>query len=92
MECAQEHGLLKGKTVAVDATFLEANAAMKSIVRRDTGENWGKYIKRLAEEEGAENPSDEDARRLDRKRKKSVSNEGWVAKEDPDSRIAKMED
>ncbi len=92
LECAQEQGLLKGKTVAVDATFLEANAAMKSIVRRDTGESWGEYIKRLAEEEGVENPSDDDARRLDRKRKKSVSNEDWVSKTDPDSRIAKMKD
>jgi transposase len=92
LECAQDHGLLKGKTVAVDATFLEANAAMKSIVRRDTGENWGEYIRRLAEEEGVENPSDDDARRLDRKRKKSVSNEDWESKTDPDSRIAKMKD
>lgn len=92
LECAQEQGLLKGKTVAVDATFLEANAAMKSIVRRDTGENWGEYIKRLAVEEGVENPSDEDARRLDRKRKKSVGNDEWVSKTDPDSRIAKMKD
>jgi transposase len=92
LECAQEHGLVKGKTVAVDATFLEASAAMKSIVRRDTGENWGEYIKRLAEEEGVEDPSDDDARRLDRKRKKSVSNEEWVSETDPDSRIAKMKD
>jgi transposase len=92
LECAQEHGLLKGTRVAVDATFLEANAAMKSIVRRDTGENWGEYIKRLAEEEGVENPSDDDARRLDRKRNKSVSNEDWGSKTDPDSRIAKMKD
>jgi transposase len=92
LACGQEHGLLKGKTVAVDATFLEANAAMKSIVRRDTGENWGEYIKRLAEEEGVENPSDDDARRLDRKRKKSVSNEDWGSETDPDSRIAKMKD
>jgi transposase len=92
LECAQEHGLLKGKTVAVDATFLEANAAMKSIVRRDTGENWGEYIKRLAEEEGVEDPSDDDARRLDRKRKKKVSNDEWESKTDPDSRIAKMKD
>jgi hypothetical protein len=65
---------------------------MKSIVRRDTGENWGEYIKRLAEEEGVENPSDDDARRLDRKRKKSVSNEDWESETDPDSRIAKMKD
>ncbi len=92
LERAQEYGLVKGKTVAVDATFLEANAAMKSIVRRDTGENWGEYIKRLAEEEGVENPSDDDARRLDRTRKKSVSNDDWESKTDPDSRIAKMKD
>ena len=92
LECAKEHGLLHGKTVAVDATYLEANAAMKSIVRRDTGESWGEYIKRLAEEEGVENPSDDDARRLDRKRKKTVSNEDWESKTDPDSRIAKMKD
>jgi hypothetical protein len=92
LACGEEHGLLKGKTVAVDATFLEANAAMKSIVRRDTGENWREYIKRLAEEEGVENPSDDDARRLDRKRKKSVSNEDWGSETDPDSRIAKMKD
>ena len=84
LDCAQEHGLLKGKTVAVNASFLEANAAMKSIVRRDTGENWGEYIKRLAEEEGVENPSDDDARRLDRKRKKkSVSNDEWASETDP---------
>ena len=92
LECAQEQGLVKGKTVAVDATFLEANAAMKSIVRRDTGESWGEYIKRLAEEEGVEDPSDDDARRLDRKRKKSVSNDEWGSKTDPESRIAKMKD
>ena len=92
LECAQAHGLVKGTTVAVDATFLEANAAMKSIVRRDTGENWGEYIRRLAEEEGVENPSDDDSRRLDRKRKKSVSNEDWESKTDSDSCIAKMKD
>ena len=92
LECAQAQGLVKGKTVAVDATFLEANAAMKSIVRRDTGENWGAYIKRLAEEEGVEDPSDEDARRLDRKRKKSVSNDDWGSETDPGCRMAKMKD
>lgn len=92
LECAQAQGLVKGKTVAVDATFLEANAAMKPIVRRDTGEDWGEYIKCLAEGEGVEDPSDADARRLDRKRKKSVSHDDWGSKTDPDSRIAKMKD
>lgn len=89
----EDHGLLQGRTVAVDATFLEANAAMSSIVRRDTGEGWRDYIRRLAEEDGVEDPSDEDARRWDRKRKKKkVGNEEWASKTDPDSRIVKMKD
>jgi transposase len=89
-----EKGLLRGKTVAVDSTTLEANAAMKTIVRRDTGEDWKEYLRRLLEEqEGVENPTDEDLRRFDRKRKdKRVSNEEWMSKTDPDSRIAKMKD
>ncbi len=91
---AAEKGLLRGKTVAVDATTLEADAAMKSIVRQDTGENWKEYLRRLMQEqEGVENPSDEDLRRFDRQRKdKRVSNEEWMSKTDPDSRIAKMKD
>ncbi len=87
-----ERGLYDGKTLAVDATMLEANAAMKSIVRRDSGEGWKQYIKRLAQEAGIENPTEEDARRLDRKRKKRVSNKDWESKTDSDSRIAKMKD
>jgi hypothetical protein len=87
-----EKGLMPGKTVAIDSTFLEANAAMKSIVRRDTGEDWNEYLRRLMQErEGVENPTDEELRRFDRTRKdKRVSNEEWVSKTDPDSRIAKM--
>jgi transposase len=87
-----ERGLYDGKTLAVDATMLEANAAMKSIVRRDSGEGWKQYIKRLAQEAGIENPTEEDARRLDRKRRKRVSNKDWESKTDSDSRIAKMKD
>jgi transposase len=89
-----EKGLIKGKTVAVDSTTLEANAAMKSIVRRDTGEDWNDYLRRLLrEQEGVENPTDEELRRFDRRRKdKRVSNEEWMSKTDPDSRIAKMKD
>jgi transposase len=87
-----ERGLYDGKTLAVDATMLEANAAMKSIVRRDSGEGWKQYIKRLAQEAGIKNPTEEDARRLDRKRKKRVSNKDWESKTDSDSRIAKMKD
>lgn len=68
-----ERGLYRKKTLAVDATMLEAKAAMKSIVRHDSGEAWKKDIKRLAEEAGIENPSEQDARRHDRKRRKRVS-------------------
>lgn len=93
LELAATKGLLRGKTVAVDATTLEANAAMKSIVRRDTGETWQQYIRRLATDEGVAAPTDEDARRLDRRRKKKrVSNADWQAPSDPASRITKMKD
>ena len=91
---AAEKGLLRGNTVAVDSTTLEASAAMKTIVRRDTGEDWNEYLRRLLQErEGVENPTDEDLRRFDRQRKdKRVSNEEWMSKTDPDGRIAKMKD
>jgi transposase len=97
LRAAAEHGLLKGKTVAVDATTLEANAAMKSIVRRDTGEDWNEYLRRLMVEQGLIEPNDqptaEELRRFDKKRKnKRVSNEEWVSDTDADSRIAKMKD
>lgn len=87
-----EKGMLRGKTLGVDATTLEANAAMKSIVRRDSGESWREYIRRLAEEEGVEDPDDEDARRMDRRRDKRTSNKDWESKSDPDSRITKLKD
>ena len=90
--------LLKGKTVGVDSTTLEADAAMKSIVRRDTGEDWNKYLTRLMQEEdlieeGADPPSDEELRKFDKSRKdKKVSNDEWMSPTDPDARIAKMKD
>lgn len=97
LQVADEKGLLKGKTVAVDATTLEANAAMKSIVRRDTGEDWNAYIKRLMQEAGeieaSDEPSVEAIARFDKKRKdKKVSNQEWQSETDPDSRITKMKD
>jgi len=93
LSIAQEKGLLKGGTVAVDATTLEANAAMKSIVRKDSGEDWKEYVGKLAKEAGLENPTAEELRRFDRKRKgKKVSNDDWQSPSDPDSRIAKMKD
>ncbi len=90
---AKAKGLIKGKTLAVDSTTLEANAAMKAIVRRDTGENWKEYVCGLAEEEGLEDPSDDDLRRFDRSRRgKKVSNKDWKSPFDPDARITKMKD
>jgi transposase len=103
LKLAHEKGLLRGKTVAVDATMLEANAAMKAIVRRDTGEDWKEYLRRLMqEEEGVEDPSDEELRRFDKKRNKKgggkkgggkkVSNKDWASPADPDARIMRMKD
>jgi len=89
----EQKGLLRGKAVAIDATTLEANAAMKSIVRKDSGEDWKQYLQGLAQAEGIENPTEVDLRRLDRGRTdKKVSNEQWASPTDPDSRIAKMKD
>lgn len=88
----KEHGLVKGKTVGVDATTLEANAAMRSIVRRDNGEGYREFLKRLAKESGIENPAPEDLVKLDRKREKKGSNKEWVNPHDPEARITKMKD
>ena len=93
LQVAQKRGLVKGRTVSVDATTLEANAAMKSIVRRDNGEDWKAFLRRLAEEAGMEDPSDEELRKFDKNRpNKKVSNDEWVSSTDPDSRITKMKD
>src|SRR5205085_6977050 len=86
-----------GKTVGVDATTLEANAAMKSIVRRDSGEDWKHYVTRLMREEGvlekSQEPTDEEVRRYDQGRKnKRVSNDQWVSTTDPESRITPLKD
>ena len=85
-------GLLRGQSVSIDGTTLEANAAMKSIVRRDSGQSYDGYLKGLAEAAGIENPTREQAARLDRKRKKKVSNEDWKSPSDPEARITKMKD
>jgi transposase len=86
-----EAGLL-GKTTAIDATPLEANAAMRSIVRRDTGQGYDEYLKGLAAAAGIENPTPEQRARFDRKRKKKTSNKDWKHPHDPDARITKMKD
>jgi len=93
LKMAFEKKLLKGKTVGVDATTLEANAAMKSIVRRDGGDTWKQYITKLAKEAGIEEPTDAELRRFDRRRKgKKTSNDDWKSPTDPDARITKMKD
>lgn len=86
------HGLLQGKTVAVDATTLEANAAMRSIVRRDTGETYQAYLTQLAEASGITTPTREALARFDRRRKKKSSNQDWTHPVDPDAKITKMKD
>src|SRR3954468_10551791 len=95
LKIAVDKKLLAGKTVGVDSTTLEANAAMKSIVRRDTGEDWKQYVTRLMKEDGTlqadHDPTDEEVRRYDKRRKnKRVSNEEWVSESDPESRITQM--
>ena len=85
-------GLVKGQTVGSDATTLEANAALRSIVRRDTGESYEAFLTRLAEASGIATPTRADLARLDRKRKKKGSNDDWTHPDDPDARITKMKD
>lgn len=87
-----EEGLVSGRTVSIDATTLEANAALKSIVRRDNGQSYNDYLKELAKAAGMENPTREQLARLDRKRKKKGSNQEWTSPSDPDARITKMKD
>jgi transposase len=92
LELLAEKGLLKGKTVGIDATTLEANAAMRSIVRRDTGEGYEEFLRRLAEESGIATPTREQLAKLDRKRVNKGSNEDWVNPHDPEAGITKMKD
>src|SRR5215467_6680201 len=92
LELLAEKGLLKGNTVGIDATTLEANAAMRSIVRRDTGEGYGEFLPRLAQESGMATPTREDLAKLDRKRAQKGSNDEWVNPHDPEAGITKMKD
>src|SRR5271156_103170 len=92
LEQIAQAGLVKGKTVGVDSTTLEANAAMKSIVRRDSGDNYMEYLKKVAEAEGIEAADAAGLLRLDRKRKKKTSNEDWKSPADPEAEITKLKD
>jgi transposase len=88
-----EHGLIKGERIGVDASTMEANAALRAIVRRDTGEGYRAMLERLARASGIETPTAEDLIRLDRKRKgKRLSNAEWTSPTDPEARIAKLKD
>jgi transposase len=89
----REHDLLSGKTVGVDSSTIEANAAMRSIVRKDNGESYQEFLTNLAKESGIETPTAQDLAKLDRKRQgKKVSNKEWYNPHDPDAKIAKMKD
>jgi transposase len=85
-------GLVKGQTVGIDATTLEANAALRSLVRRDTGESYEAFLTGLATVSGIATPTRADLARIDRKRPKKASNDDWTHPHDPDSRITKMKD
>jgi transposase len=85
-------GLLRGKTLGIDATTLEANAAMRSIVRRDSGESYQEFLKGLAKASGIETPTRADLAKLDRKRPHKGSNDDWEHPGDPDAKIGKMKD
>jgi transposase len=87
-----KQGLVSGKTAGIDATTLEANAAMRSIVRRDSGESYQEFLTKLAKASGIETPTREDLAKLDKKRKNKASNDDWENPHDPDAKITKMKD
>ena len=93
LERLADAGLVRGKMVGIDATTLEANAAMRSIERRDTGESYEAFVRSLAEASGVETPTRADLARFDRSRKnKKTSNQEWQSPQDPDAKVAKMKD
>ena len=85
-------GLVSGKTVGIDATTLEANAALRSIVRRDSGESSETFLHGLAAASGIPTPTRAELARMDRKRPKNGSNEDWTHPQDPDAKITNMKD
>jgi len=93
LQIVESKGLLRGKVEGVDSTYLRADASMKSIVRKDTGDDYTTYLKKLCEAQGIEDPTVEDARRMDRKRKgKKSSNKEWQSPTDADARIVRLKD
>ena len=93
LKLVAEHGLVKGKRIGVDASTMEANAALRTIVRRDDGRTYREMLRQMAKESGIDTPSADDLIRLDRARKgKKLSNEEWTSKTDPEAKIAKLKD
>jgi len=92
LKILRKHGLADGQSVCIDATTLQANASMKSLVRRDTGQAYEDYLRQLAAAEGIEQATKEQLARLDRKRKKKASNDDWTNPNDPSARITRMKD
>jgi transposase len=92
LQVLAKHKLLDGKTIGVDGSTLEANAALRSIIRRDTGESYDEFLTRLAKESGIETPTREDLVKLDKTRKNKGSNDDWQNPHDPDAKITKMKD
>ncbi|HEV2120225.1 MAG TPA: transposase [Candidatus Bathyarchaeia archaeon] len=87
LSALDKHGLLKGKNVGIDASVIQANAALKSLINRDTEEAYWEYVRRLASENGIDPKNAEAVRQFDRKRPKKMSNEEWVNPHDPDAKI-----
>lgn len=92
LKVLSKQGLVDGRTVGVDGTFLEANAALRSIVRKDTGESYTEFLTELAKASGIETPTRSDLAKIDRKRPKKGSNDDWEHPDDPDAKIMKMKD
>src|SRR5271157_2136353 len=93
LKLVAERGLVKGERIGVDGSTMEANAALRTIVRRDNGESYRAMLARMAQESGIETPTAEDLARFDRKRRgKTLSNADWESPTDTDARIAKMKD
>ena len=93
LKLVAEHGLVRGKRIGVDASTMEANAALRTIVRRQDGRTYCEMLTQMAKQSGIETPSADDLVRLDRARKgKKLSNAEWTSKIDPEAKIARMKD
>jgi transposase len=93
LKLVAEQGLVKGKRIGIDASTMEANAALRTIVRGDDGRTYREMLKQMAKESGIDTPSADDLVRIDRTRKgKKLSNQEWISRTDPEAKIAKLKD